>query len=248
MSQQDQSPGTAQTALALLQAGLSPEQVTNRLVEEGTPQAQAETVVGLMAERHRRQTAEASRRDIRTGALWFIGGALLSAGTYYFAPPGESFLLAWGPVIFGGLQFARGWRKVGRAGLSSVVRWLLAACLLLGGLYAVSLWLPSLSRTYHDAEHPFSVDYPLTWQAKVQEEEGDRLIHFTPRFGWGNDDALLEIRIEDDVDTSPWTPMQLAYVLKGSVLAGAEARLQSSTSSAALRSPSPWNQKGLTCL
>jgi hypothetical protein len=230
MSQQDQSPGTAQTALGLLQAGLTPEQVVSRLVEEGTPQPQAETVVGLMVERHRRQVAATSHRDIRTGALWFIGGALLSAGSYYFAPPGQSFLLAWGPVIFGGWQFVRGWRKAGRAAIGSALRWLLVVCLLLGGLYAVSLWLPSLSRTYQDAEHPFSVDYPLTWQAKVQEDEGDRLISFTPRFGWGNDDALLEIRIEDDVDTSPWTPMQLAYVLKGSVLAGGEARIQSSSS------------------
>lgn len=42
----------------------------------------------------------------RNGGLWFVGGALVTAGTYAFLE--GTYLLAWGPLIFGGYQLVRG--------------------------------------------------------------------------------------------------------------------------------------------
>lgn len=58
------------------------------------------------------ETSQRARanRDMLVGALWCGGGILITVITYSAAsgPQGGTYLLAWGPIIFGGIQFLRG--------------------------------------------------------------------------------------------------------------------------------------------
>jgi hypothetical protein len=47
------------------------------------------------------------------GALWFMGGMLVTLFTYLTAassPSGGTYVVAWGAIVFGALQFVRGLR------------------------------------------------------------------------------------------------------------------------------------------
>jgi len=47
-------------------------------------------------------------RDMVVGGLWCGGGILVTAATYSSAAGGGSYVVAWGAILFGGLQFLRG--------------------------------------------------------------------------------------------------------------------------------------------
>ena len=52
---------------------------------------------------------ETAGRDIMVGALWCFGGLIITIGSYAaVAERGGTYLLCWGPVIFGGIQLLRG--------------------------------------------------------------------------------------------------------------------------------------------
>ena len=51
---------------------------------------------------------EAARRDMLHGALWCGGGLLVSGVTYALADAGGGFVVTWGAVVFGAIQFFRG--------------------------------------------------------------------------------------------------------------------------------------------
>jgi hypothetical protein len=50
----------------------------------------------------------AAKRDMMVGGLWCGGGILVTALTYKAASGGGSYVVAWGAIIFGGIQFLRG--------------------------------------------------------------------------------------------------------------------------------------------
>ena len=51
-----------------------------------------------------------ANRDMVVGGLWCGAGILITVLTYSSAsgPQGGTYLLAWGPIVFGGIQFLRG--------------------------------------------------------------------------------------------------------------------------------------------
>ena len=64
------------------------------------------------------------RRLMRRGAIWCVGGMLVTGVTYASAvnsPTGGTYFVAWGAILFGALQFYRGWRhRDDQAGNSAV--------------------------------------------------------------------------------------------------------------------------------
>lgn len=66
----------------------------------GAPETPASTV-------HAAQVAKANN-DVLVGGLWLFGGLAVTAFTYLGASGGGSYVVAWGAIIFGGLQFFRG--------------------------------------------------------------------------------------------------------------------------------------------
>lgn len=56
----------------------------------------------------RRALAE---HNMRVGGLWCVGGIVVTAVTYNIAassPTGGHYFVAWGAILFGGLQFLKG--------------------------------------------------------------------------------------------------------------------------------------------
>jgi hypothetical protein len=55
------------------------------------------------------ETAHSSGRDMAVGALWCIGGIVVTAVTYSSAAAGGGrYIVAWGAIVFGGIQFLKG--------------------------------------------------------------------------------------------------------------------------------------------
>jgi hypothetical protein len=51
----------------------------------------------------------AANRNMLVGGLWCVGGIVVSVATYSAASSGGgSYVVAWGAIIFGGIQFFRG--------------------------------------------------------------------------------------------------------------------------------------------
>lgn len=42
------------------------------------------------------------------GFMWCVGGIIVTAGTYLAAASGETYVVAWGAIVFGAIQFIRG--------------------------------------------------------------------------------------------------------------------------------------------
>ncbi len=52
---------------------------------------------------------EAARKNILIGSLLLVGGLVLTVVTYSAASSGGgTYVLAWGPIIFGGIRLIRG--------------------------------------------------------------------------------------------------------------------------------------------
>lgn len=52
-------------------------------------------------------------RNIIVGGLFFVGGIIVTAVTYTSASEGGSYVVAWGAIIFGGIQMVRGFFQLG---------------------------------------------------------------------------------------------------------------------------------------
>lgn len=56
-------------------------------------------------------TVDNGQSDMVIGGLWFLGGTLVTGCTYAMASGqsgGGSYVVAWGAILFGGLQFLAG--------------------------------------------------------------------------------------------------------------------------------------------
>jgi hypothetical protein len=58
-----------------------------------------------------------SKHDMIVGGLVAVTGILVTGRSYMLSAPGSSSIVAWGAIVFGGIQFAKGldrWEKVDR--------------------------------------------------------------------------------------------------------------------------------------
>ena len=53
-------------------------------------------------------TKDVAASQMRTGALWCIGGIAITAITYSAASDGGGYLIMWGPMLWGGWTFLKG--------------------------------------------------------------------------------------------------------------------------------------------
>ena len=54
------------------------------------------------------KTKALARKNMISGALWCIGGIIVTAATYSASSSGGSYIIAWGAILFGALQFIQG--------------------------------------------------------------------------------------------------------------------------------------------
>jgi hypothetical protein len=56
----------------------------------------------------KRAYREVGKKNMLIGATWCIGGILVTAMTYQTATGGGHYIVAWGAILFGAIQFLRG--------------------------------------------------------------------------------------------------------------------------------------------
>jgi hypothetical protein len=107
------------TAAQQMQAGAASDAIERSLVDHGHDAQIARMVVtdltAAVAEAKRR----AGRKNMLYGALWCIGGTAVTAATYQAAASssgGGHYVVAWGAILFGAIQFFRGLAQSATAG------------------------------------------------------------------------------------------------------------------------------------
>ena len=88
--------------------GASEWQVQNALIENGLDQECAMIVVSNLIRMRKEAVGAAGKKEMLHGALWCIGGITVTAVTYSLASEGAPFIIAFGAIIFGAIQFFRG--------------------------------------------------------------------------------------------------------------------------------------------
>ncbi len=91
-------------------AGASSYTVEQELMQQGLDPQSARTVVTELGRVKSRAMRSAGLKNMGIGALFCIGGIVATVVTYSMAADsgGGTYIIAWGPAIFGGFQFFRG--------------------------------------------------------------------------------------------------------------------------------------------
>lgn len=109
-----QSPDQAVAAIydfaaGLMMQGVEPAEIKRKLAEQGLNAETAEIVVTNLVEARDRAIREEGQKNMLYGGLWFMGGVAVTAFSYLAAGPGGGrYVLAWGAILFGAIQFIRG--------------------------------------------------------------------------------------------------------------------------------------------
>jgi len=94
-----------------LQNGVSPSQVESQLLQQGLDPDSARRVVFDLTHARTKAINSEARSNMLYGALWCVGGTVvtvLSFGAASSSPGGGSYVVAYGAIIFGAIQFFRG--------------------------------------------------------------------------------------------------------------------------------------------
>lgn len=90
----------------------SPEEVKANLIEIGVDSESADTIISNLQAQISAVKKERANKDMIFGALWCIGGIIVTAVTYQAASGGGTYVVAWGAIIFGAVQFIKGVAKL----------------------------------------------------------------------------------------------------------------------------------------
>ena len=98
--------------------GKSKRAIVEELMEHGWPDNSAnqfvnnieQTIVVFKNSPEGRQLADAYARHMIYGILWIVGGTIVTVATYQaaFASGGGTYIMAWGAILFGVIDFFRG--------------------------------------------------------------------------------------------------------------------------------------------
>lgn len=78
------------------------------LIEQGLDEESASIVVSNLEQQIKEAKKEGANEDIMYGALWCVGGLIVTAVTYSAASGGGTYVVAWGAILFGAIQFIKG--------------------------------------------------------------------------------------------------------------------------------------------
>ena len=92
----------------IIHGGKHPNDVISELVIEGLAIEDAQAIVANIMHKMHEKQKQKSNKDILYGALWCLGGLLLTWITYDAASKGGTYIVAWGAILFGALQFLKG--------------------------------------------------------------------------------------------------------------------------------------------
>lgn len=86
----------------------TPEETIKILIKKGLDEETATQIVQNLLEHIGTAKQEKAKKDMIYGALWCLGGICVTVFTLAAASGGGTYVVAWGAVIFGAIQFFRG--------------------------------------------------------------------------------------------------------------------------------------------
>lgn len=96
-------------AAELAKANLTRPEIERKLMDKGLDEESAAVVVKNLFQARSKVLKEQGRKNMLYGALWCAGGAIVTLVTYDSASKGGGrYIVAWGAIIFGAIQFFRG--------------------------------------------------------------------------------------------------------------------------------------------
>lgn len=96
------------TADMLYNQKKSVEETKAALIGNGLKPEDADVVISNLQNQYKQEKREAGNKNMLYGALWCVGGLLVTILTYSAASNGGTYVVAWGAVIFGAIQFFKG--------------------------------------------------------------------------------------------------------------------------------------------
>ena len=96
------------TADMLYNQKKSIEETKAALIENGLRAEDADVVIANLQNQYKQEKREAGNKNMLYGALWCVGGLLVTILTYSAVSDGGTYVVAWGAVIFGAIQFFKG--------------------------------------------------------------------------------------------------------------------------------------------
>jgi hypothetical protein len=91
-----------------MQNGATAAEVEKELLDMGLEAETAATIVANIKQAITKVKVDAGRKNMLYGALWCIGGLIVTVISYQAAEGGGKYVLAWGAILFGAIQFFRG--------------------------------------------------------------------------------------------------------------------------------------------
>lgn len=96
------------TAKKLILAKKSPAEIRQALIEKGMDGNSADLLISNLSYELNNEKKESAMRNMRQGGLWCVGGILVTVITYSAASGGGTYVVAWGAILFGAIQFFKG--------------------------------------------------------------------------------------------------------------------------------------------
>ncbi|OJJ17051.1 hypothetical protein BKI52_30515 [marine bacterium AO1-C] len=78
------------------------------LIEQGLDEETAAVVVRKLEQEIGDVKQKRANKDMLYGALWCIGGIVITAASYSAASGGGTYVVTWGAIVFGAIQFFKG--------------------------------------------------------------------------------------------------------------------------------------------
>lgn len=86
----------------------SPEEALRLMMEQGLDKESASVIIAHIRNEVKKIKKESGTKNMIYGALWLVGGTVVTVVTYSAASGGGTYFVAWGAIVFGGIQFVRG--------------------------------------------------------------------------------------------------------------------------------------------
>ena len=103
-------------AVMLIGNGQSNAEVSSMMISRGIASADSLVITVSIRQQIAQSKVDMANKNIRNGALWCVGGLLVTGISYAaVSEGGGSYMMCWGAVIFGGIQFFRGLAASGGA-------------------------------------------------------------------------------------------------------------------------------------
>lgn len=87
---------------------VSASQMKSDLIQQGLSSDDAGMVVDNVVAEIAKAKKEHGKKDMLYGALWCIGGIVVTVATYSAASGGGTYVVAYGAIIWGAIQFFKG--------------------------------------------------------------------------------------------------------------------------------------------